>query len=322
MKESPLVSVLMPAYNCERFVKEAISCVLNQTYSNWELLIADDASTDGTKKIINQYNDPRIRFYHNDKNLGYLRTWNKLIAMAKGAFITFLDADDTCSLDRIEKTLTAFEKNLEIDVIGSNFNRVNERGQILFTSNFFLTHAEIVSKMPKDFNIVGSGLMIKKKVYETIGGYNLFFDRIGAEDYYWIYLISEQFKIMNLSEALYNYRFNSNSVMGNLTVNPQKLFVYEVLQEIIGQRIRTGTDDISTGNSANLSAFLEKKLDEVGREPYQLLSFVARRRFYEGHLMLSIKLQLKAIAEKPFKSELYKDFFYFISASLKEMKWH
>ena len=185
------VSVLMPAYNCEKYVRQAIECILNQTYTNIELLIADDASKDNTRKVIDSYRDPRIKRFHNNENIGYLKTWNKLISKAKGDYITFLDADDTCELNRIVILVSEFEKNPELGACGSNFKRIDETGMFLFKSDFALTHDKIIAKIPH-FDIVGSSLMIKKEVYEQIGGYNEYFDRIGAEDFYWIFLISEK----------------------------------------------------------------------------------------------------------------------------------
>jgi len=306
-----LVSILMPAYNCENYIKEAIECILNQTFKNWELLIADDASTDKTKTLIDSYNDPRIKSFHNALNLGYLKTWNNLISLSKGDFITFQDADDSCAVNRIELLLHAFENNPDIGVIGSNYNRINETGEIVYTSDFVLNHNEIVAKMPEQFEIVGSGLMIKRKVYNQIGGYNEFFDRIGAEDYYWIYLITEKFQIMNLKKVLYNYRFNENSVMGDLSINPRKLFITEVIIYLINQRKLNGVDAISSGNTIEISNFLEKKLTEIGNKKDQLFHYIAKRRFYEGHKKLAIKYLLKAITKNPIKLSYYRDYIYF-----------
>lgn len=311
-KKQVLVSILMPAYNCERFVKEAIDCILNQTHTNWELLIADDASRDKTRKTIDGYNDVRIKRFHNTENLGYLKTWNKLIAEAKGEYITFLDADDTCTYDRLELLLNAFETDKSLGAVGSNYQRIDKHGAIKYTSDFALLHDEIVAKIPAQFDVVGSGLMIKREVYETIGCYNEFFNRIGAEDYYWIYLITEKFKIANIKKPLYNYRFNENSVMGNLSLDPKKLFISEVIKHVIKQRKESGTDDIAQNNTNAISLLLENKLNEIGSEEYQLYHYIAKRRFYEGHKSLGISTLLKAIKIKPNKLFLYKDLFYFL----------
>src|SRR5262249_32870532 len=94
MASSPLVSILMTSFNAEAYIAEAIGSILRQTYSNWELLLADDCSTDQTRTVIAGFTDPRIRVYHNDHNMHYLRTRNKLIPLVRGEFIALLDADD------------------------------------------------------------------------------------------------------------------------------------------------------------------------------------------------------------------------------------
>lgn len=301
----------MPAYNCQRFVGDAIQCILNQTYTNWELIIADDGSKDNTKKLIDHFSDPRINTFHNAENQGYLKTWNKLINKVQGKYVTFLDADDTCSPERLEKMVRFLNENPNIGVVGSNFNRINDKSEITYSSDFVLEHNEIVEKMPHEFNVVGSAVMLRKEILEDIGGYNEFFNRIGAEDYYWLYLISEKYLIHNLPDHLYNYRFNQNSVMGNLTLNPEKLFISEVLIKVIEQRKKTGTDDIEQGNWETLYKILSEKLNEVGSSTHALYHYVAKRRFYEGHNKLAISLMKSAINSSPFSFYLYRDLIYF-----------
>src|SRR5688572_15067752 len=102
MQERNKISVLMAAYNAAPFIGEAIESILNQTYSNLELLIADDASTDNTVKLIRNFNDSRIKLYNNEKNIGHVKTHNKLMLLAEGDFVTFQDADDYSELSRLE----------------------------------------------------------------------------------------------------------------------------------------------------------------------------------------------------------------------------
>ena len=162
------ISVIMPAYNCEKYIRQAIDSILNQTYQNIELLISDDKSTDNTKKILDSYSDTRIKRFDNNINLGYLKTFNKLIALAEGDYITFQDGDDYSELNRLELLLKEFKNDNELGACGSNYNRVDAKRNIVSTSNFALTHEEILSKIPSEFDFAGSGLMIKKEVYYVI----------------------------------------------------------------------------------------------------------------------------------------------------------
>lgn len=106
-----LVSVIMPTYNCSRFIAESIRSVLSQTYTNWELLIVDDCSTDNTAEIVNAFTDSRIRYMQNEKNEGAALTRNKALRAAKGRYIAFLDADDLWAPEKLEKQIVFMQQN-------------------------------------------------------------------------------------------------------------------------------------------------------------------------------------------------------------------
>ena len=106
-----LVSIIMPNYNCEKYLKETIESVLNQTYQNWELLFVDDCSTDGSIEIVESFNDSRIRILKNEKNSGAAISRNYGIREAKGRWIAFLDSDDLWEENKLEKHLTFMEKH-------------------------------------------------------------------------------------------------------------------------------------------------------------------------------------------------------------------
>src|ERR1700752_3454291 len=131
-KKVSLVSVIMPAYNCEKYVKKAIDSILNQTYSNFELLIADDCSKDSTKNIIDSYTDNRIKRFHNETNMGYLQASNKLFKECEGDFITFQDADDYSAPNRLELLISFLEKNSSYSCVGSNVIKVDDSDNELY----------------------------------------------------------------------------------------------------------------------------------------------------------------------------------------------
>lgn len=106
-----LVSIIMPAYNCGRFIREAINSVLAQTYTAWELLIVDDCSTDNTAALISSYRNERIHYMRNERNSGAALSRNKALREAKGRYIAFLDADDTWTPEKLEKQVAFMEQN-------------------------------------------------------------------------------------------------------------------------------------------------------------------------------------------------------------------
>ena len=105
MTDFGLVSIIMPSYNSEKFIKASIESVLNQTYANWELLIVDDCSTDKTVEIVHSFKDERIKFFTNEKNSGAAISRNKSLREAKGKWIAFLDSDDVWLPTKLEEQL-------------------------------------------------------------------------------------------------------------------------------------------------------------------------------------------------------------------------
>jgi glycosyltransferase involved in cell wall biosynthesis len=106
-----LVSIVMPSYNCGRFVRETIESVRKQTYSNWEILFVDDCSTDETEAIVRSFDDSRIRYYRNENNSGAAVSRNLALREAKGRWIAFLDSDDLWKPEKLEKQIRFMEEN-------------------------------------------------------------------------------------------------------------------------------------------------------------------------------------------------------------------
>ncbi|WP_375140166.1 glycosyltransferase family 2 protein [Parvicella tangerina] len=213
----------MPAYNCEKFVERAILSILEQSYKNFELLIADDKSTDKTRELIDDFSDQRIIRFHNDKNEGYLKTCNKLFEQSTGDFISFQDADDYAHPERFEKLIEAFESNGDLMVAGSAVIRVSNDDEVLGELQFAQTTAEIRQALPKKFECIGSALIVKREVTERFGLYHEFFDRIGSEDLYWFGVVASVYQVKNLSDPLYYYRDNPNSVSRMIKGNVRKI---------------------------------------------------------------------------------------------------
>ena len=121
MRENqPLVSIVMPVYNCEKYLQESIESVLSQSYQNWELLIVDDGSTDRSPGIIDAYaqKDARIKSVHK-KNEGVSVARNVALEHIRGEYVTFIDSDDVYHVDRLKEMLYVFETNKNCDIVFS-----------------------------------------------------------------------------------------------------------------------------------------------------------------------------------------------------------
>lgn len=293
ISDKPLISVIIPAYNCRNFILQSVDSILNQTYSDVEIVIADDASTDDTREIIDSINDTRIKCFHNEKNLGYLKTCNKLFAKASGRFIAFQDADDISDLRRFEMQMDVL-KSGETGVVGSNMIKISANNAELIRTDW---HSDIVkSLIQQTFEFIPNSFMFRREVYEQIGGYNEYFDRIGYEDFYWTVLAVEKFKAYNMPEHLYYYRVNPNSITGNQKERSMK-FSYVSLLTLMAQRRETGTDWLEQKKVNKLKSFVHCKM--------------ASNEFSNGFREEALKEIKTAIKYNPFYFYNYRTWFYF-----------
>ena len=304
----------MPAYNCEAFVEQAIDSVLQQTYPNWELLVADDGSSDNTRVIIDSYSDARIIKTHNQINEGNIRTRNRLFTEAKGEFLTVLDADDWMARGKIEHQIKMFTKEKELDVCVTNYwvVDVNESIQVVqpVENDFYLEESDFESA-PR---FHPASIMLKRSVFDEVGGLNLYFDRLFGEDIYWIYLIMERVKTLFVAKPLYYYRTNPASLTNDLD-NERKLSVISLIEELIRQRRETGEDWLSRGQPDKAIAFesnLLKQKQWLG-EKYRIK---AARSIDMRQLKPAFKYLTKAFALNPYSIKNTRTLLYLIKYSL------
>ncbi|MDE7256747.1 MAG: glycosyltransferase, partial [Clostridia bacterium] len=129
---SGLVSIIMPNYNCEKYIGETVESVLNQTYTNWELLIVDDCSADNSLEIIKGFaeKDARIKVFVNEKSSGAAASRNRAIREAGGKWIAFLDSDDLWTADKLEKQIKFMEDN-GYHFSCTDYDHINEQSEPL-----------------------------------------------------------------------------------------------------------------------------------------------------------------------------------------------
>lgn len=313
-----LVTIIMPAYNCEKYIKQAIDSVLSQTYKNFELLIADDASTDNTKKIIDEYNDPRIKRYHHEENIGYLKATNKLLNYVNGDFICFQDADDYCEPNKIELQLKAMQEN-NIDACGTSFTRVDSNNKIISVSSIPFTNEALRKEKPPVAPFCTSSIMLTRQLLNQIGGYHEYFDRCGGEDVYWAYNIIDNYNYINLPEKLYYYRSTENSVTNNIPKSLKKMLISPIVTHLILER-RNGNDILLHEKYEELNRFIE-----VIEKPYRedkLLFYKEQmtRYFWQEQYSSGFKIALRIILKWPFQNvQFYKTVFMYASKYIKKV---
>ena len=137
-----LVSIIMPSWNTEKYIAETIQSVIDQTYTNWELLIVDDCSSDNTDEIVTSFKDDRIKYYHNKKNLGAALTRNKALREAQGEWIAFLDSDDLWMPEKFEHQIGFMKKN-NYTLSFTEYEKIDEKSRPL---NIYVSGPEKVNK--------------------------------------------------------------------------------------------------------------------------------------------------------------------------------
>ena len=127
---TPLISVLTAIYNCENTVEEAINCILHQTYTNWELILIDDCSSDNTYNVAKRISesDDRIKLFKNERNLTLAPTLNKCLEKANGEYIARMDGDDICTLNRFEKEIAFLENHPEYALVSCQMDLFDDNG--------------------------------------------------------------------------------------------------------------------------------------------------------------------------------------------------
>ena len=205
---NPSVSVLMSAYNAEKYVGEAIESILNQTFKDYEFIIIDDASTDKTLSQIKNYTDNRIVIIQNEKNLKLAASLNKGLRIAKGKYIARMDADDISDLTRLEKQFDFLERYPEIDICGTAMQLFgNEKG----TRYYRRKDKEIKAGMIWAGTISHGTVLMR---HDKIIKHKLFYDEtfhVGQDWKYW-YDAKDQVVFSNLLEPLYFCRRGQQNI--------------------------------------------------------------------------------------------------------------
>ena len=205
----PKLSVIMSVYNGEPYVREAVASILNQTFNDYEFLIIDDGSSDGTREILESYRDPRIRIIHQE-NIGLTASLNKAIGLSKGEFIARQDADDVSLPERMEKLLELLEDEPEVGLVGSYVIFIDQNGNEFSHWRTPVEHDEICRES-KDYNaLCQGGGIFRKSCLEEIGTYREKFRY--AQDYDLLLRIARRFRFRNVDRFLYKWRKGSHTI--------------------------------------------------------------------------------------------------------------
>lgn len=212
---NPLISVIIPAYNKGDLIKETIESVLLQTYSNYEIIIVDDGSTDNTADTANSIKDDRIKYYYQPNSGLPARPRNKGVALSNGEYIAFLDHDDLWMNQKLEKQISIIGKDNSIALVSTNAYFIIEDKKTktplikdlksgYFNENDFLPEIKVIQ----------STVLMKKSVFIEMNGFNESFDLKAREDYdLWLRMFSK-YTCYYINECLAYYRKSVSSTSG------------------------------------------------------------------------------------------------------------
>jgi glycosyltransferase involved in cell wall biosynthesis len=201
----------MSVYNGEKYLRYAINSIINQSFSDFEFIIINDASTDNTGKILGEYNDNRIVIINNEKNLGLTKSLNKGIAVAKGKYIARMDADDISMPERIEKQVGFMENHKDVAILGTDYYPIDEAGRRINAKLMRpISSTEIKRNLFKFNPFIHSSLMIRREVLKEVGYYDERFKK--AQDYELCLRILSKYEGYNLPEELIAFRIDKTKL--------------------------------------------------------------------------------------------------------------
>ena len=220
---SPKVSILTSVYNGEKYIKECVDSILNQTFTDFEYIILDDGSTDQTGKILESYTDTRLRITH-QKNIGIPRSLNKGVSLCRAGLIAHIDADDYAFPHWIEKQFTFMNQNHNVVFCGSQFEELYKGKLYPQSYPFAESDHEIRSNLCSMNSVPHSFSIIRKPTLIKVGRYDP--DLIIAHDYdLWVRLLEEG-KGHNLNETLGVLRIHETSTSSR----KERIMIQEAFQ--------------------------------------------------------------------------------------------
>jgi teichuronic acid biosynthesis glycosyltransferase TuaG len=218
----PLISVIMPAYNSRCYIKDAIASVQAQTYSNWELLVIDDGSSDETCRVVQELEaaDSRIRLYKNDRNMGTAATRNRGLELSKGVYVALLDSDDLWHPQKLEKQYE-LAKRESADIVYSSYAMVDAHGKTQ-CSDFLVPERAVLSQMLKE-NVIGCSTVLLSA--EAMCQFR-FSREYYHEDYVlWLDMLRAGKKAVGLREVYVKYRIHASGRAANKKASAKRRWI-------------------------------------------------------------------------------------------------
>ena len=206
------VSVIMGIFNCENTLRDAIESIINQSYTDWELIMCDDGSQDATYAVAEEYQKKypdQIVLLQNQENLGLNATLNICLSKARGKYIARMDGDDLCSPERFAEEIAVLESEPEIAIVSTDMSYFDESGtwgQIRLAT--YPNNKDFLHGTP----FCHAGSMVRKEAFDAVNGYTVEKKLLRVEDYHlWLKMYKAGYKGKNIHSVLYHMRDDRNA---------------------------------------------------------------------------------------------------------------
>lgn len=313
------VTIFIPLFNGEDYIKETIESALKQDFSDFEVLVIDDGSTDNSLKILSGFTDNRIRIVTNNTNMGRPFTRNRGIELARGEYLAVLDSDDIAETNRLSRQVEFLDKNADIAAVGSFAWYIDDTGNTAFLCEVPTKWTEIAKEILYTNCFIHSSVMFRKQVLIDVGGYNLDFPQ--AQDYELFLRLCEHYKLANIAEPLIKYRIHSKQVSQTKLASQTRLANLARLNSYKRRKLNKILPSSVTAEP-NPDIF-DKLTAQKGTLGSNLLSYIHLYRQLKKH-KIADKLILSALLASPFSKEIYKEIYFYILRSplINRLFWY
>lgn len=295
--DKPLVSVVMSVYNDERYLKEAVNSILNQSFKDFEFIIINDGSNDASLNILKEYEkkDKRIILI-DQENIGLTKSLNKAIKLSHGKYIARQDSDDISDPERFKSQIEFLQNNKEYALVGTNIAKIDENSELIEINSTKYSYEEICQTFKKRNCIAHGSVMIDKGALEN----ELFYDEDFryAQDFRLWAKIAKKFKIANLKEPLYQLRLHGSSI------SKQKIESQSIYAGVVAYEFEYNTVINNIDKELENNKLLRKKVATVllmNFNPDLALNYLQKTDmvYYLAFLMRYLNLKkIKSIIKK------------------------
>ena len=284
----PKISIIIPVYNGEKTIQETLDSVFAQTFSDWELIVSNDGSSDRTLEIVEAIHDPRIRIVSGE-NGGLSVSRNRGIAIATGEYLSFLDADDLWSPDKLATQLQALENNPEAAVAYSWTDYIDEKGTWLHSGLHLSPKGNVLSELfLHNFLENGSNLLVRREALDRVGYFET--SLTSAQDWDLYLRLADCYQFVPVPRAQIFYRIVSTSFSTNLHRHHEQGL--RVIERAL-QRNSKSLKPLKTKTLAHFYKYLACKVfNTVGNRKNGILSLYFNWQYfrYQNYSFSAIKL--------------------------------